>query len=173
MSRQRLSATLLGVAVLLCALPGALKAQGTLEDYLRADSFAVRTRDLVIDVAEEPNWIGESSRFWYRKSVEGGDRFVLVDPAVPEKGPAFDHDRLAASLTAARGDTVSAVTLPFESFEYVDDEQAIEFLLADSTWRCGLDNYACENRGAREERGRRDRGFPWTAVTGKHAVSVR
>ena len=69
MSRRRLSATLLGVAVFLCALPGALIAQGTLEDYLRADSFAVRTRDLVIDVAEEPHWIGESSRFWMPNAI--------------------------------------------------------------------------------------------------------
>ena len=167
MSQLRLSAGLLGVAVLLCGFPGKISAQGTLQDYIRADSFAARTRDLVIDVAEEPNWIGESSRFWYRKSVEGGDRFVLADPTVPEKGPAFDHDRLAAALTAARGDTLTAVTLPFQSFEYVDDEQAIQFVLADSTWRCALADYACENRGAREERGARDRGFPWTAGPGQ------
>ncbi|MHC4235629.1 MAG: DPP IV N-terminal domain-containing protein, partial [Planctomycetota bacterium] len=167
MSRIRMSKGQLAFAVLLCGFPGAVGAQGTLEDYIRADSFAVRTRDLVVDVAEEPNWIGDSSRFWYRKSVEGGDRFVLVDPTVAEKRPAFDHARLAESLTAARGDTVTAVTLPFQSFEYVDDETAIQFVLADSTWRCGLDDYACENRGARQVRGRRDRGFPWTAGPGQ------
>jgi dipeptidyl aminopeptidase/acylaminoacyl peptidase len=166
MSRPSFPACLL-VAVILYGFPGAALAQGTLEDYVRADSFAERTRDLVIDVAEAPNWIGESSRFWYRKSVEGGDRFVLVDPTVPEKRPAFDHARLAASLTAARQDTVTEVTLPFRSFEYVDDEQAIEFVLADSTWRCELADYACENRGAREERGRRDRDFPWSAGPGQ------
>jgi dipeptidyl aminopeptidase/acylaminoacyl peptidase len=167
MSCLRTSAGLLGVAVILFGFPGAALAQGTLEDYVRAEGFAERTRDLVIDVAEEPNWIGEGNRFWYRKSVEGGDRFVLVDPTVPEKGPAFDHARLAASLTAARGDTLTAVTLPFRSFEYVDDETAIEFVLADSTWRCELDEYACENQGAREERERRDRGFPWSAGPGQ------
>jgi hypothetical protein len=96
MSCLRTSAGLLGVAVVFYGFPGAALAQGTLEDYVRAESFAERTRDLVIDVAEAPNWISESNRFWYRKSVEGGDRFVLVDPTVPEKRPAFDHARLAA-----------------------------------------------------------------------------
>ncbi len=47
-------------------------AQGTLADYIRADSFNARTRGLVVNVAESPNWIGDTHRFWYRKSVEGG-----------------------------------------------------------------------------------------------------
>ncbi len=167
MSRLRIPAGLLAFAALGYAFQGAAFAQGTLADYIRADSFAAQTQDLVIDVAEGPHWIGESSRFWYRKSVEGGDRFVLVDPTAAEKQAPFDHDRLAASLTAARGDTVTGLTLPFETFEYVDDERVIEFVVADSTWRCGLEDYACENSGAREERGGRDRGFPWTAGPGQ------
>ncbi|MBW3552201.1 MAG: S9 family peptidase [Gemmatimonadetes bacterium] len=143
--------------------------QGTREDYVRADSFAERARGLVVDVAEEPNWIGESSRFWYRKSVPGGDAFVRVDAGAGTKGPAFDHERLAAALTAVRADTTyTPVTLPFRTFEYVDEERVIEFVLADSTWRCDVSEYGCENRGPRPERdGRRDRGFPWSAGPGQ------
>ena len=54
----------------------------------------------MIDAAERPSWINESNRFWYRKSVEGGNSFMLVDAATQAKGPAFDHERLAAALSA-------------------------------------------------------------------------
>jgi hypothetical protein len=166
------------LAALALLVPSPAAPQGTRADYLRADSFAARTRGLVVDVAEAPNWIGESSRFWYRKSVRGGHAFVLVDPRVPEKGPAFDHQRLAESLAALpsfQDDTVTAVTLPFSRFTFVEDGAALEFEAADSTWRCGLAAYACENRGAVARRGRetdRGSGVPWQAGPGQLWRSV-
>jgi dipeptidyl aminopeptidase/acylaminoacyl peptidase len=162
------AALLLRTLSLFWLVPTAASAQGTLQDYQRADSFAARTRGLVVGVAEEPSWIGESDRFWYRTSVTGGHRFVIVDASVPEKGPAFDHERLATVLTAARGDTVTAVTLPFDEFELVDDERALQFVVADSVWRCALADYACENTGPerlRETRNGPD--FPWSAGPGQ------
>ena len=30
-----------------------------------------------VDVPEAANWIGEAARFWYRKSVLGGDEFTV------------------------------------------------------------------------------------------------
>ena len=170
MARARLNRYLLWTAVpILVVEATAALGQGTRADYVRADSFAERTRDLVVDVAEEPNWIGETSRFWYRLAVEGGDRFVRVDPAQARKADAFDHDRLAAALSSVRDTTFTAVTLPFRSFDYVDEESAIEFVLADSTWRCDLTSYSCENRGARRSGDRfgDDRGFPWSAGPGQ------
>jgi dipeptidyl aminopeptidase/acylaminoacyl peptidase len=154
-------------------LPTLASAQGTRADYLRADSFAARTQGMVVDLAEAPNWIGETSRFWYRKSVEGGHAFVLVDPLVPAKGPAFDHHRLAgslASLPSFQDDTVTAVALPFSRFTFVEDETSLEFIRADSTWRCGLTEYACENRGPvarREREPDRGSGAPWQAGPGQ------
>jgi dipeptidyl aminopeptidase/acylaminoacyl peptidase len=153
--------------VLLVLAPVQAQAQGTRADYMRADSFAARARDLVVDVAEEPHWIDETSRFWYRKSVEGGDRFVLVDANEATKASPFDHDRLADALNEARSDTVTAVTLPFQRFTYVDDEGAVEFEVADSTWRCDLTEYSCENRGAAERRGPPERDYPWQAGPGQ------
>ncbi len=149
---------LLGPLFLLGA-PSLLCGQGTIEDYQRADSFNSRTRGLVTDVAQGPNWIERSNRFWYQKSVEGGARFVLVDPSVPEKRPAFDHEWLAASLSSAREETLTGVTLPFSRFQYVEGGEAIRFTLADSTWECGLSDYDCQNQGPTPAReGRRPGG---------------
>jgi dipeptidyl aminopeptidase/acylaminoacyl peptidase len=159
-------AGLLALLGALTPLPGA--AQGTRADYLQADSFAARARRLVSGVAETPTWIAESSRFWYRKSVQGGDRFVLVDATAGNRSEPFDHERLAAALTEARGDTVTAVTLPFQRFEFEDEGRAIEFSVADSTWRCALADYRCERRGpASRQAGDRDRWYPWQAGPGQ------
>jgi len=76
-------------------------SQGTLADYYRAESLRTRLNGLAINVPDRPGWIGTTSRFWYRKSVAGGNEFVLVDAESLTRSPAFDHERLAKSLSAA------------------------------------------------------------------------
>src|SRR4051794_31669090 len=78
-------------------------------DYERARTLRERVQAKVQDVVETPTWIEGSQKFWYRKSVTGGNAFVLVDPVAATKGAAFDHERLAASLSTASGIAVTAV----------------------------------------------------------------
>jgi len=133
-------------------------SQGTSTDYARSEGLRARIDGLVIDAAEAPIWIGRpSNQFVYRKSVQGGSAFVLVDAATLEKRPAFDHDRLATSIDSAvkrpgGGPPITGKTLPLGRLAFVDSGRAIEFTLAgrpgetvtDTTrWRCTLANYAC------------------------------
>ncbi len=130
-------------------------AQGTIADYQRAIELRDRFDGLAVDIAETPGWIEETSRFWYRKSVSGGNEFVLVDAATLDKQPAFDHGRLAAVLAAALEDDIIAITLPFNTIEFVDDETVIEFPVEGTIWSCSLADYACASteRPARRRRG--------------------
>ena len=107
-----------------------------------------RLTGLTIDVAQPPNWISPT-RFWYRKSVTGGNQFVLVDASTAQKRAPFDHARLAASLTsAARPDTAyTAATLPFSTFAFVNDSIAIDADANGSRWRCTLADYGCTRVG--------------------------
>jgi dipeptidyl aminopeptidase/acylaminoacyl peptidase len=93
------------------------------------------------------SWIDKTSRFWYRKAVKGGKEFVLVDAETLVKKPAFDHARLADSLSAAAGGKYESLTLPFSTFTFVDDERAIEFVVSDARWKCDLSDYSCKNLG--------------------------
>src|SRR5437879_3487039 len=136
-----------------------LHGQGTPADYARADSFAAHAAGLVVGVAEEPNWIGESGRFWYRTSDAQGKRFVVVDPVKRQRVAAFDHARLARALGAA--------TLPFNRFSFVDNERGITFVQRDSTWRCSLANYACKNDGPVPPRQDPRDAVPWSAGPGQ------
>jgi len=120
-----------------------LHAQGTSADYARAQALREKFPSLAIDVAGPVNWIGDTGRFWYRKTVPGGHEFVLVDAATGSKKPAFDHARIAASLSAA-GPEYKAATLPFSDITFVDNESAIEFVAAAFSWKCMLADSTCK-----------------------------
>jgi len=131
------------------AAPDPAAAQGTLADYQRAMGLEERFSGLDIDNAQVPVWIGETSRFWYRKSVSGGKTFVLVNAETGDKAAAFDHERVAGALSAALQDEsdepITPITLPFNRLEFVDDETAIEFAIENTIWRCELAEYTCES----------------------------
>src|SRR5215467_12195383 len=94
-------------------------------------------QDLAINVPETANAIPDTSRFWYRKSVKGGNEFVVVDAETLVKRPAFDHERLAAALSDD-STKYTAITLPFNSFQFVDGERAIDFVVSGMDWHCDL-----------------------------------
>ena len=108
-ARSILSATVLACTALLIPTPAA--PQGTLEDYRRAATVRQRLEGLTVGVPETPNWIGETNRFWYRRSVTGGNDFIVVDAATQQRQPAFDHASLAGGLSTAIGEEYTALTL--------------------------------------------------------------
>jgi dipeptidyl aminopeptidase/acylaminoacyl peptidase len=154
MYRHSIASGLLVAA--LTSLPATSAAQGTAADYQRADTVADRTDGLVLDVPEAPHWIA-SNRFWYRKTVKGGNVFVLVDAASSQKRPAFDHDRIAAAIGAATQHTYTGVTLPFRTIAFVDNDRAIDVTVDNFVWRCAL-GAGCTKQGPAEDDGRAGRG---------------
>ena len=143
---MRIRAIIYGVALAYAVLPAArpAAARGTLEDYRQAATVRQRLDGLTVGVADAPTWIDGTSRFWYRLSVAGGQEFVLVDAETQQKTPAFDHAGLATGLSAATGGEYAALTLPFRTFEFIQDGQAIEVGAAGGRWRCSLSDFACE-----------------------------
>ena len=114
------------VALVDCVVAAyALGAQGTLDDYRRAAAINQRLAGLTVDIAQTPTWIGPT-RFWYRKSVKGGNQFVMVDAPTGEKRAPFDHARLATALTSAAAPRApyTATTLPFTEFTFVEQRRS-------------------------------------------------
>ena len=122
----------------------------TAADYDRARGLQARYRGLAIDAIESPTWSG-NSRLLYRKSVAGGNTFMLVDVSnrqAPVKRPAFDHDRLASGLNSAAGRQYTAVTLPFTTYAFTNNDQAITFTADSTTFTCSLSEYTCSRGSA-------------------------
>jgi hypothetical protein len=146
-----------GIAVvctcLLVPLPAA--AQGTIADYQRAMTLRARYDGLALNVVDERQWIRNTNRFWYRRSVKGGHEFILVDADAKTKQPAFDHARMAEGVSTATKGKYTALTLPFVTFTFTDEDKAIEFGFSQPNgaappppgprpmWHCSLESYTC------------------------------
>src|SRR5262249_37453005 len=125
--------------IVAACLAGSAAAQGTAADYARAEQLNARFQGLAVHVPERATWIRKTNRFWYRRSVTGGNEFVVVDATTKDKRPAFDHAKLATSLNAAAQTHFTAVTLPFTDIAFGEDERSVQFAAASFNWRCQLD----------------------------------
>jgi len=120
--------------------------QVTQADYERASQMGKKYSELVLNIPEVPVWIEGTDLFVYRKTVEGGHAFVLVNAADQTRKPPFDHAKLAAALSK-NGKEYKAETLPFSRFRFVDKQAAIEFVLENVRWHCDLNSYVCSSLG--------------------------
>jgi dipeptidyl aminopeptidase/acylaminoacyl peptidase len=168
---RRASSLLLAVAggAALLALASPAGAQGTAADYKRAADLNARYRGLAVDVMSPPQWIQGTERFYYDKTVRGGHAFVLVDAEARTKVPAFDHARLATTLSTLWDTTYTAVTLPFTRFDFRHGQDTLRFLHQGHDWDCSLSTYECRDVGPARF-GRFGRGGP--AVTGPYAAGT-
>jgi dipeptidyl-peptidase 4 len=126
-------------------------AQGTLEDYQRAQRFLPGNLRHVVFVADiDPHWIEKTNRFWYRRMSPKGAEFILVDADKNAVAPAFDQTELAKKLSQASNRQYEALDLPFTDVEFVDDTKAIRFQIDNTPWTCQLSSYTCEKNQSPE-----------------------
>jgi dipeptidyl aminopeptidase/acylaminoacyl peptidase len=131
----------LSAALVFVSVPAA--AQVTTADYQRAQSLREQYESAAVSVPEAATWIGTTHRFYYRRSLVNGFEFVTVDADTQQRQRAFDHQRLAESLSRASGNTYSATRLPFQNFTFNDQLSAIEMTINGARWTCTLADYAC------------------------------
>jgi dienelactone hydrolase len=134
---------LFGAALVVTVVANLAQAQGTAADYARAGRFIsqVNPNELVDNAQIEVHWIGETPRLWFVSRAAGRKEFLRVDAATGERGPAFDHARLAGALSAAAGKRYEAAQLPFDSIVPADDLQSVRFEVDGQVWRCDLTDY--------------------------------
>jgi dipeptidyl aminopeptidase/acylaminoacyl peptidase len=121
----------------------------TAADYARAAQFlATGTRSLVFGASVMPNWLPDD-RFWYRNTVAGGTEYVLVDPARRTRARAFDHDRMAAALSAATDTTYAALVLPITQLEFSADGRSVTVDVRGRRFTCDVGVASCAAADAR------------------------
>src|SRR5438034_4824545 len=124
-------------------LPSAAGAQGTPADYARAQKLRATYESLAVDIAGPATAIGNTHRFWYRKTVRGAQQFVVVDADTQQRQPAFDHEKIAASLSKAAGSTIKASALPFNTLAFTADGAATTVNVEGSPYRCSVADATC------------------------------
>ena len=119
----------------------------TAADYARAEKFlAAAVNPLVIGGSVTASWLPDD-RFTYRRSTADGTEFVLVDPTKRTQGPAFDHEKLAATLSkaAGAGATFDPKRLPFQSIELSADGASVAFDIDRRHWSCAVNGVSCSS----------------------------
>jgi dipeptidyl-peptidase-4 len=165
------------VIVLSVAAPVAVRAQGTRDDYVRAEQFLPwNVSKTIFKIAVKPNWIEGGNRFWYRNDTRAGKEFILVDPARNVRQPAFDHTRLAAALSTASNSAYEHHKLPFETITFVEGGKALQFDVGKMRWTCTLDSYKCSSAGKPDDPAPNEARSPdgkWAAFTREHNLYLK
>ena len=147
MRNSQMLVTMLLVSTLAAPVIAAPDAAAIRRSVSLRDDWMYLTRD----VAEPATWSHDGKRFHYRKTVEGGFAFVEVELRSLKRRAPFDASKLAAALGEATGDSYQPLRLPFETFDYADENRAIVVNVAGEPWTCGIVTYRCTKN---EEAGR-------------------
>lgn len=136
-------------------------SQPSVEDYEHAIGLRSAWSGLTENIAWPAQWIEGTHRFVYRKTVPGGFQFIVMDAETRQKQPAFDHDRLAAALSAATGKVFSGLHLPFTEpsteVEIGAGGRELTAQFDEAAFKCSLSEYLCSRLPP--HRGRQPRGF--------------
>ena len=119
----------------------------TAKDYARA--FRLTGRGLVSLVTNKIAYSGwlQDGRFWYNKSTSAGHRFMLVNPQKKSKREAFDHTRLAKSLSGVTKKEVKSFKLPFTKIKFSPQDDGVIFSTGGKEYICNLQTYICQATG--------------------------
>lgn len=132
-----------GAIALAVVSPRQASGQVTAADYQRAQGLREKYEAAALSVPGPATWIDKTPRLWYRVTAPGGSRFMVADASTTQKRPAFDHDRLAATLSKMTGRVIKPLALPFNSLSFVNNEQTVEVRFDGADWTCSLSDYVC------------------------------
>ena len=144
------------IGILLLLLCTDLQAQGTLEDYKRSLAIENLFEDKVYNAPVDFHWSNEG-KLWYVTNTPEGKKYFLVIPSEKKQIPAFDHSKLASSLSKLLNREISADALEVGDLEFDESGAAFTFIL-DSTKISSDENYKLTTLETLKKENR-DRGY--------------
>lgn len=131
-------------------------AQGTVEDYRRAEAFDSLFTAKAYKYPKAFHWLKTGDKFWYLNPTREGKEFIMTDVKKRAQGPAFDHGRLAKVLSQKLAKEIDQKALPFEKIDFSDDLKSMVFHIDSANFKFNLSSYQCEITidSARKEDGR-------------------
>ena len=111
-----------GAVILLSSLQ--THAQGTRADYDRADEIRKEYSDKTYYDKVNVNWIDSSKQMWYSVNTPKGTEYFLVDADKESRNPAFNQEKLAASLSDILDHEIKPYKLPVRNLKF---EQSIVY----------------------------------------------
>ena len=154
-----------GIVLLLTLLValGAINvtAQGTVEDYKRADALRDTFANKVYYGNVRPQWAGETDYFTYENLTPAGKEYVLVDPYKMKKQKAFDTRKFAEALSKQTGSKIDSKNLPVSEVTFSEDLKSFSFVYDRVHWECRLPSYKLSPGEKSSNNRRRSNGWVW------------
>jgi len=153
-SVARRSLLSVSIAILFTAsLLGQQSRTLTADDYARAERFLpAAVTPLVVGGSVNAVWLADD-RFWYRNAIAGGSEYILVDPAKKTRARAFDHEKVAAALSAASGGKVEPLNLDIQALTPSSDGASVAFNRGGRRWSCDVAGSKCADTGVASSAG--------------------
>ena len=118
-------------------------AQGTAADYERASGLKAKYEAAAIDIAGTASWIGNTHRLWYRKLSRGVNAYMIFDADTMQKNAAFDHDKIAASLSRLTNNTYKSHDLSLAQLRFDNNVTSFTATVDGVAVRCVISESVC------------------------------
>ncbi len=115
-------------------------AQGTLAEYKKSIAIDSLFRNKVYHTPKAFRWVG-NDYCWYIDNTSRGKEYLLVDTKQQIQKLAFDHQRLAASLSKATGKEVQPYQLTLDSLSFNKDFSQLTFVTDNLKVVCQMGSY--------------------------------
>jgi dipeptidyl aminopeptidase/acylaminoacyl peptidase len=170
----------------LAVLPALARGrQLTDADYARAAGFLLDSTDPLVGHFVDPrvdhevqhvSWL-DATHFWYRDHDAAGDRILEMDAVNGKVTPAFDQQKLATALGAARGKPVDPERWPAFGFAFHRlRDGALDVTFHKKKYRCNLSGVGVclvrKEKLPKHEDGL-GRQFPASSPDGRFRISLR
>ncbi|MDG3581809.1 S9 family peptidase [Galbibacter pacificus] len=113
-------------------------AQGSIADYKRSVAVDTLFRDKVYNAPTDFHW-QDDNLFWYVNKTEKGDEYIKVNASKNRQELAFDHTKLAKSLSVLNKDTIQPGAINIHDLKFKEDQ--LNFKTDSLELSCNLANY--------------------------------
>ena len=123
-------------------------AQGTVADYQRAYQLKEKySSNKVFYANVNPQWIGNTTFFWYIRNTPEGRNYVLVDAKKQERKDLFNHSNLATELNKFSAKKIKPNSLYLDRLSVNESLDTIRFVLHNTKWSYALRTNELTNKG--------------------------
>ncbi|HKJ30474.1 MAG TPA: DPP IV N-terminal domain-containing protein [Balneolales bacterium] len=110
--------------------------------YKNAEKFLPENiTQYVSHIRVNPNWVNNSSVFWYEVKTQKGHQFFVVNPENKSRKPLFNQQKLAESLSKALNRKIKPYDLPFHQLKWNRPKNEITVRIKGNQWVIDLNNY--------------------------------
>ena len=115
------------------------EAQDIDDKYNRFEEYKDLTKNKILHGYFRPEWMGNSTSFWYNVETENGEKYYVVSVENKKKKEIIDVNKLIAELSKTNEKSVSRDEII--NIRPAEDLKEFTFVFNENVWTCSLPKY--------------------------------